>query len=291
MIRWPFKRKASTCIVWATHVEDSKILASFDRLYREAGEQYATFGVYNSGIQASPSSDERIRTVCHDDLLKALPSRSEGVLESGDIRAGFADALHFAAFASVPRHDYYWFVEYDVDFSGNWLSLFDEFRDNSSDLIATTLYPRSADPAWAHWESFGAPSFLTSEQSIRGFFPIYRASRKFIETYRSHVGNGWQGHFEALFASIAAKNGLTIEDIGGTGPFTPANRRWKFYNNHHLDRDLSPGTFRFRPAVSDSYFSKGHPDFADENRLWHPVKTGIEQTRRIRHAYELIDDT
>jgi hypothetical protein len=114
---------------------------------------------------------------------------------------------------------------------------------------------------------------------MRGFFPVVRMSRRFIEAYKSEVPGGWAGHFEALYPTIAGMRGLGIEDIGGTGPFTPVARRGRFYSNGHPDGNLFPGTFRFRPPVASGYFMPFAPEFYEEDRLWHPIKTSAVQSR------------
>ena len=47
---------------------------------------------------------------------------------------------HFAVldfFKTHPTCDFYWFIEDDVVFNGNWVTLFDYYHDDGSDLIAS----------------------------------------------------------------------------------------------------------------------------------------------------------
>jgi hypothetical protein len=126
------------------------------------------------------------------------------------------DLLHFAAMRQLPDFDYWWFFEYDTDFSAGWEHFFKLFCDCHADLVGSTLYPRNMDPNWFHWPKFRAPAHVRSEMHTRGFFPVVRLSRKFAEVYQSEMRNTWRGTFEALYPTIAVSNGLLVEDIGGS---------------------------------------------------------------------------
>ena len=178
------------------------------------------------------------------------------------IRSGFDQAI--LAFRQIkPEYDYYWMVEYDVEFSGRWSEFFGAFGDNASDLLSTSLYRQETNPTWAWWKSLVWPDDPKPE-SIRGFFPIARLSARAIDAIISAGQNGIDGFYETVWPTVVYHHGMRIEDIGGDGPFVrPANvNRW--YTSTNTSEALSPGTFvarpiRFRPG--------GEP-----NKLWHPVK-------------------
>lgn len=274
-----------TAIIWLTHVEDDQIFKAFERLEREARDKFPVYGIYSSGVTSAPSRHPRIRTLCNEDLRAAIPTRAHGLRPAGDIVSGFVDLLHFAAVDAVPDHDYYWLIEYDVDFSGNWLSFFNDFVDSRADVLGTTLFPKKMDVNWWHWRSFEAPYALSKRKCIRGFFPILRLSRKMIELYRRAVP-AWAGHYEALYPTIASQSGLFVEDIGGDGPFTPFHRCHRYYWNTYGDGNLSPGCFRYRPPVSNCYYGERASNFSHVDVLWHPIKTDTHQSRQIRYLDE-----
>lgn len=277
--------RSDTAIIWMTHFHDGEVLDSFDRLLSEVGHKYPVFGFLNSGIDLIRPCHPRLACLNHEQIARLMPSRSFGLLQSGNIQAGYADAFHFAAAKSIPKFKYYWFVEYDVDFSGNWLNFFDVFRRNAADILATTLLNRSEDPEWVHWHMMSLPEIEGYDEQMRGFFPIYRASAAFIDRYCLACSAGWDGHFESLFPTLARKRGLLIEDIGGDRSFTPPSRLNKFYINEPTTGSMSPGSFRFSPPVSDRYFTKIDDVFYRENYLWHPVKSAgfFEVKRKIQH--------
>lgn len=165
-----------------------------------------------------------------------------------------------------PDYDFYWFIEYDVEYTGNWWQLFDAFASSQADLLATSMVGYEDYPSWGLWKSLTPPAGATLEDAdkIRSFLPVCRFSARALEELRARLAEGWSGHPEALVATLLKRAGHQIEDIGGDGDFvTPANRN-RFYSNNRFDPDLVPGTFVFRPKMREP---GSIPDM-----LWHPVK-------------------
>lgn len=165
-----------------------------------------------------------------------------------------------------PDYDYYWFIEYDVDYSGNWLEFFDCFSSNTVDLLTTTLVTYSEFPEWGMWKSLTPPPGhqFDDEDKLRGFFPVCRFSNRSLLYLKKCLSDGWSGHPEALIATLYRANKFTIEDIGGEGSCVRPDNMNKHYTNDRFNEDLSPGSFVFRPKFNSVGQKK--------NMLWHPVK-------------------
>jgi hypothetical protein len=186
------------------------------------------------------------------------------VMQSGIDRA-------LLAFRKIkPEYDYYWIVEYDVEFSGHWSEPFNAFADNTSDLLCTNMFRRETNPTWAWWQSLVWPP-QSKPDLIRAFLPFARLSARAIDTLIAAGQDGIDGIYELVWPTVLHHHKLTIEDIGGDGSFvSPANvNRW--YTSTITSESLSPGTFVFRP---NRYRVGRIP-----NKLWHPVKRGF-----VRHA-------
>lgn len=174
----------------------------------------------------------------------------------------------FLMFADAyPAKEFYWFIEYDVVFSGDWREFIMSFADRDSDLIATTLIRYREIPDWKIWRSIVAPeaNSLGEEEMLRSFLPVCRFSARALDTLRSQLAAGWSGHPEALVASLLLHEGYFVEDLGGTGEFVRPENYGRFYSNTPSNPDLSPGTFVFRPKMERA------GDLP--NMLWHPVKS------------------
>jgi hypothetical protein len=162
-----------------------------------------------------------------------------------------------------PEYDYYWLVEYDVEFSGRWSEFFNAFADNTSDLLCTNMFRHETNPTWGWWKTLVWPHGPKPEL-IRAFFPFARLSAQAIDAIIAAGQNGIDGFYEVVWPTVLMHRGLVIEDIGGDGEFVrPANvDRW--YTSTLTSEKLSPGTFVFRPIR----FRPGRK----RNTLWHPIK-------------------
>jgi hypothetical protein len=128
--------------------------------------------------------------------------------------------LHLVALDFYRKHpgfEYYWFIEYDVVFTGHWAVLIDAVREDSADLLAGHIRILQQEPDWSWWETLNLPGCsLPRSDWLRGFFPIYRISRRGLQVLNDHVKMGWSGHFEGLIPSVMRSASLSIGDLGGT---------------------------------------------------------------------------
>ena len=167
-------------------------------------------------------------------------------------------------FKKHQKYQYYWVMEYDVRFTGDWRVFFDAFEDNASELLATTLYRHRFRPDWQHWRTLTAPMPVPEHERVRGLFPLYRLSNTALARLESAYLTGWGGHYEVTIPTILTKAGMRIEDFGGDGEFVPAGNHNRFYRNTPINAGLAPGTFTVAPNQTDPA--------APPEMLWHPIK-------------------
>lgn len=155
-----------------------------------------------------------------------------------------------------PQYDYYWYIENDVQFTGDWAGFFNAFRDYPS-AMATTQIERYADnPSWPWWHTLHHPiNKLPQEQQLKSFNPVYRLSNNALQFIHQALLNDWRGHHEVLLPSLLYNNNFSLMDFGGTGRFVPPGFRNQFYTWQ---------TFRWRPIFKTAG--------TQHNKLYHPVK-------------------
>jgi hypothetical protein len=121
-------------------------------------------------------------------------------------------------------------------------------------------------PEWLFWPSLAAPDGqrLDYERSLRSFMPIFRATNRMVQTVDQAYREGWGGHVECTWATIASVRGLGVADLGGDGEFVAPRNRGRFYRASPHDMYLAPGTMVFKPVF---HRVGSRPDL-----LWHPVK-------------------
>lgn len=266
-------------VVLITHIETEQVWKHFLRLKAESQSHLDAYLC----VHVSPDSQAPLghRTqadfrVYASDEREYIPDRyREKVLKGGTIVPGFCDLTYMPVLLNprLSNYSHVWIVEYDVDYAGHWDQFFAPLADSQADLIGTTFYTKKQSLDWMWWPSFEAPAVVSQAQYIRSFVPIARFSRRMILQYSEAVRGGeWRGHAEALYPTIAMHYGLTIEDLGGYGPFTPRSRMGKNYSNTPSDPYLRPGTFTTPPAKYTSYFHDAPEIFPAPGYLYHPVK-------------------
>jgi hypothetical protein len=244
-------------VIFLTHVTTRRIVRHFSRLRRETASRLDAFLCLH---QTTPFTLSRADLfIKSEDSQRVLPKRFEERQRSGRT-SGFVDLACFPAFQRLKHYSHIWFVEYDVDYAGDWDSFFAPRMDSGADLLATTIFPQAESKSWAHWPDFAAPP---GARPLRSFIPMFRISQLLFAHYVEAVGTGhWQGHFEALLPTIADYYGLQIEDMGA-------------YCNTPNDSRLSPGTFVWLPVQSESYFHEVPSNFSRREVLYHPVKVRL----------------
>jgi hypothetical protein len=180
------------------------------------------------------------------------------------------DLAPLHVYRMIPEYEHYWLIEYDVRYSGNWNWLLQELDDPAVDFLGTVVQRRSENPAWSHWQTLctlavdGRPQH--HDRQVKAFAPMMRLTQRAFAAVDDAYRRGWHGHYEALWPTVIAAAGLRIEDIGGSGSFTPAARAGRHYSSTAGHGHLWPGSFIYRPSIPESAIADSIP------LLWHPVK-------------------
>jgi hypothetical protein len=266
----------NVAVMLVTHFFNEAIMALFERLRSQAPEGHDVFLAINVGGEplSPPPGSEALGDalfLSNTSSLLALGYPEKCKPEGWDgtgwtVVPTNVDLIAVSFQQHHPGYDYYWGVEYDVHYEGDWGFLFRRFATSDADLLGTTLY-RAADTPH---KPMPPPLVLAdgvqpaTDDVVRGFFPIYRLSNRLLCAIDQEYRGGCNGNSELTWGTIAKRHGLTIEDIGGNGSYVQPQNRDVFYFNTLWTISLSPGTFVFRPGLTRIP--------RRENTLWHPVK-------------------
>lgn len=273
-------------IVFVSHTVCESIVTRFEKLQRESPSNSDVFFAYN-GTEATAEEfryarqldEDKLWTYEDSDILNVdypnpWAKRRQKTLIPGNLDLLF---IYFSRLESA--YSRYWFIEYDVTYSGDWSEVFQAFESSNADLLGTTLTPYEQRPDWNWWPTFDPPSDCGKSEWVRGFFPISRLSTAALEILDEGYQAGWSGHREAVIPTLLRSRGLTLEDIGGDGPYVESGNENRFYTNTPKREQLSPGTFVYRPSRPSSGWRRG--------KLWHPVKP---DAGRIASSYQLLKE-
>lgn len=162
-------------------------------------------------------------------------------------------------------YDYYWLVEDDVRFSGEWKDFFGSFASCTSDFLSSVIETKAENPTWYWWTSLKTGNEVIAEEKLlKSFNPIYRLSSQALVCIDAHLRIGWMGHYEVLLPTLLYNKGFLLEDFGGEGTFVRPENNAKFYDDTSM---------RIAPVLPDDR----------KNYLFHPVK---EEKVRLDGSYK-----
>jgi hypothetical protein len=233
-----------------THLCDAEIISRYRKLKADLAGRAETTIVAPMG---TPVPEDLLAETVFFDFAQ-LAAKAPRILGSKVI-PGNCHLTMLAFFGARPGFDYYWHIEYDVVFTGDWRTLLDAWRKDASDLVAAHVRTRGEEPDWPWWPSLHVSSAETAAGHLRAFLPVYRISRRALERLEMAVREGSSGHFEALVPTVLQAASLRISDLGEERFYTSSTSP---------DGELRQGTLRYRP-----FHARPLPG---RNLLYHPVK-------------------
>jgi hypothetical protein len=190
-----------------------------------------------------------------------------------DSTTGHNDLPILRFYRDRPDYEYYWIIEYDVRYTGDWAILFNDLNLSNADLLGTNVMDFDESPYWAWWSKTELPpSIVPMESRLKIFAPFMRLSRGLLQDVDAKYREGWSGHYEMTMPTICKWSGLLVEDLGGNGRYTPRRRLHKHYLSNASSWALFPGTFIFRPSFNDKDIQQFGKDLVGKPMLWHPIK-------------------
>ena len=258
--------KINQCIIFGAHYLKGKVVEHLSKLQKDCEGKYDVWLVYdNSKQDYDPSlvaKDTRTFLFNVESISKKYFMKS--CTKRGSLYDGNTTFPILEFYRKHPDYKYYWRIEYDMCFNGNWLALFDYFTDNNVDLLTTTLFRHVFRPDWMWWNSLKTPFYIRNFDKIRGFLPIARMSKRACKLLYKKFGQQWNGHDEVVLPTILNHYGLSLEDMGGEGEFVRPENKARFYVNTPENVGLAPGTLVCPPSMPKLPMLPG--------KLYHAIK-------------------
>lgn len=251
-----------TAILFVTHIYNEDIKRQIVKLDEET-KDFATLYVGFQADKVGITLPDGIRpfpfTVKE---LNRLGYRSWGcTLMDGN--------FHFVMLDFYLKHagyDYYWLIEYDVRFNGDWKNYFGFFADKDDDFISAHIRDFSGDTRWTRWKEIELVNIkLNHKILLHSFNPICRFSDRALSLLNERCLLGDRGHNEVLMPTLFRYFNLKISDFGGNGRFIYTGCSGLFYTDDPNDVCGDKCTHRFRPAHTEG-------EMALSGMIYHPVK-------------------
>ena len=251
-------------VLYLTTKSNEWTLSSFHALEQSLQGKADVYFAYHQQGDVLPVSLQNIENlfVFTSDVLKELGYTP---IERGKLVPGSNHFPLLKFYKENQGYDYYWLVEDDVRFSGEWKDFFGSFASCTSDFLASVIETKAENPTWYWWTSLKTGNEVIAEEKLlKSFNPIYRLSSQALVCIDAQLRIGWMGHYEVLLPTLLYNKGFLLEDFGGEGTFVRPENNAKFYDDTSM---------RIAPVLPDDR----------KNYLFHPVK---EEKVRLDGAYK-----
>lgn len=252
----------NTAILFVTHIFNKDIEHQIDKLSTEAKEFASLYVVHQADkvkLELTPSIKQHAFTTYK---LNKLGYRSWGCT----IMDGNFHFILLDFYRHHPEYDYYWLIEYDVRFNGNWKTFFSFFQDKVEDFISAHIETKDDNPDWIRWHEIELKNIpLNNTIMLKSFNPICRFSNRAFALLHSRCLLGDRGHNEVLMPTLFRYFKLKIADFGGVGRYTNSDQPNLFYAYDAEDDAEDKCTHRYYPRHYESTMK--YP-----NMIYHPIK-------------------
>lgn len=256
-----------SAVLWMTHVWNEELKAEFESILhthdQDSIEVWLILDSRTPGVTDLTRRYRRCHVIVEEELFSRLPY-------PGLAGEGLYHNVHFPLldfYFAHPEYDYYWMIEFDVRYTGDWGTFLRSFGTCDHDLITSHIRRFQKEPRWWWWDSLHHPAKTIDRASyVRSFNVIYRISNRALAWIHSALEDGWRGYPEVVLPTLLYTNGYTLLDFGGDGEFTVPGAENRCYTSGST-RDGVPNPFctmRWRPSRAKAGIYR--------NKIYHPVK-------------------
>lgn len=240
-------------VLYLTTKSNEWTLSAFYALEQSLQGMADVYFAYHQQGDVLPVSLQNVENlfVFTSDVLKELGYTP---IERGKLVPGSNHFPLLKFYKENQGYDYYWLVEDDVRFSGEWKDFFGSFASCTSDFLSSVIETKAENPTWCWWTCLKTGNEVIAEEKLlKSFNPIYRLSSQALVCIDAHLRIGWMGHYEVLLPTLLYNKGFLLEDFGGEGTFVRPENNAKFYDDTSM---------RIAPVLPDDR----------KSYLFHPVK-------------------
>lgn len=248
-----------TAILLASHILHDSVI---ERLYKiSQSSHYDFFILHHSNCESITEKYKHNLFSFTDNILFDLGYQPL-------VKSILPGSNHFALlqfFQQNRKYQYYWYVEDDVYYNGDWSTFFNQFHseDWTADFISSYVTDYHDQPTWLWWPYIKYnESKISNAIKTRSFNPIYRISNHGLDLLDKKLKGGWMGHHEVVIPTLLKLGGMKIIDFGGMGKYVLPGFSNRFYKRD--DANIMNDTMRYRPEIQPSEIT--------DKLLYHPLK-------------------
>lgn len=255
--------KNQTAFLLASHKLDDYIIEQYNKLRKATEGIGDLYLLIENGISEHIPQDVLFYSFTVDTLNEL---GYEPIAETIVPGSNHFQVLQF--YKEHPEYNYYWNIEYDVYFNGDWRYLFGGYEFVDSDFISSHIAHYHDLPSWMWWSSMQLKTLsIPLTDFIRSFNPIYRISNMALKRLDAVLKQHNAGHHEVFIPTVLYNSGFSITDFGSSKCFSIPHVNKIFYSHGVDDNDINC-SMRFRPVFDRIDIEKNGMD----NLLYHPIK-------------------
>ena len=225
-------------VLLSTHFINGFVLNSYHKLRRSLAADYEVSVLININDRDKLSRLNGVQ--CYICDLEAVNSLGYNPIRESLLPG----SCHFPVlrfYRDYLEYDFYWFIEYDVYFTGSWSALLDDCSRNLQkyDFLSSQIerFDLNTNGRWPWWYDSNKSGFALAD-SIKGFNPICGYSKDALACLDEFLTRGYSAHSEVMITSCLYHAGMKIGDFGGSGIFVPKGYEHKYhYKNYHYAED------------------------------------------------------
>lgn len=250
-----------TAIVIVSHILYDRLIEKCKSIRKKVPQCAHIYLVMQSDNPVDIEMSDEIKTVTYS-YQDLCDLGYNAIFET--VVPGSAHFVLLKFYQEHPGYDYYWNIEYDVEFDGDWSLLFDTCSRYDTDFITCDIQDFDQNPYWHWWNFLSLQQFrIPIIHRTRSFNPVYRLSAKALEMVCHRQSEGDGGHHEVLLPTLLKSYGFSLGDLNRKSRYALPGLKTDFYNKNYPQ---PYGSMRHAPVIPRSILT-GH-----SNLLFHPLK-------------------
>lgn len=269
------EKKNDLAILFLTNKHDDDTIKAYNEIRNNLRANDVFFLFHKKGKFIPPTISSLKPFIFDNSILKSI----DFVPIETKLVPGSNHFPLFKFYKANPDYKYYWYIEDDVRFNGNWNVFFDFFskEDIKSDFLTSHIRKYEDEPNWYWWETLtnSASLNVATALRLRSFNPIFRISNPALKYLNRLFSSGWVGHHEVTMPTLLHLGGFSINELGGDSQFSSPKLKNRFYlsDKHDNSGCLTTSSMRFRPLIQNEEMTKQF--------LYHPVKKDFSNYNNI----------
>jgi len=124
------------------------------------------------------------------------------------------DSLLGYLYVNRSEYDYYWFIEYDVRFSGDWADFFHHYdsKNITDAILINGMWKFNGDSSWWVWDNLNWKDEKLMEERYAAFVFVARCSRHLMQCVHDNIGIS-SGYAEVYLATFCSDQGLSCSSV------------------------------------------------------------------------------